>query len=153
MDMDRSVRFRLVLAVPALVAVYYYLLIFVIGWTSASPWPSWWIGIFSNRHMAVLIWIIGSHTIGVLSAAVPIAIAAVLIVRVRAMLLGIIVGAIATLLGILPSLTPDIWPLIWNSHPIYFITDQIKLLAAVPVAVWIIRRLMPQSGLRMAAFR
>jgi hypothetical protein len=153
MDMDRSVRFRLVLAAPALVAVYYYLLIFVIGWTSASPWPSWWIGIFSNRRMAVLIWIIGSHTIGVLSAAVPIAIAAVLIVRERAMLLGIIVGAIATLLGILPSLTPDIWPLIWNSHPIYFITDQIKLLAAVPVAVWIIRRLMPQSGLRMAAFR
>jgi hypothetical protein len=153
MDMDRSVRFRLILAAPVLVAVYYYLLIFVIGWTSASPWPSWWLGIFSNQHAAARIWIIGSHTIAVFSAAIPIAIAAVLIVREQAMLLGIIVGTIATLLGTLPSLTPDIWPLIWNSHPIYFITDQIKLLAAVPVAVWIIRRLMRQSGLRTAAFR
>ena|SRR5258708_7886129 len=150
--MDRSVRFRLVLAAPVLAAINYYLLIFLIGWTSASPWPSWWIGTFPNRHMAVLIWIIGSHTIGVFSAAIPIAIAAVLIVREQAMLLGIIVGVVATIVGVLPSLTPDIWPLIWNSHPIYFITDQIKLLVAVPVAVWIIRWLMPQSGLRTAAF-
>jgi hypothetical protein len=151
--MDRSVRFRLVLAAPVLGAAYYYLLIFLIGWTSATPWPSWWIGSFPSRHMAALIWIIGSHTIGVLSAAIPIAIAAVLIVREQAMLLGIVAGVIATILGVLPSLTPDIWPLVWNSHPIYFITDQIKLLVAVPITIWIIRRLMPQSGLRTAAFR
>jgi hypothetical protein len=98
------------------------------------------------------IWIIGSHTVGVFSAAIPIAVAAVLIVREQAMLLGTIVAAIATLLGILPSLTPDIWPLIWNSHPIYFITDQIKLLAAVPVAVWIIRRLMPSKWIANGCF-
>jgi hypothetical protein len=101
--------------------------------------------------VAARIWIIGSHTIGVFSTAIPIAIAAVLIVREQPLLLGIIVGAITTLLGILPSLAADLWPLIWNGHPIYFITDQIKLLAAVPAAVWIIRTLMPQSGLRRAA--
>ncbi len=151
--MDRSVRLRLVLAAPVLGAVYYYLLIFLIGWTSASPWPSWWIGAFPNRHVAALIWIIGSHTIGVFSAAIPIAFATMLIVRGQAMLLGIIVGVIATILAVSPSLTPDIWPLVWNSHPIFFITDQIKLLVAVPVAIWIIRKLLPQNGLPVAAFR
>lgn len=150
--MDRSFRLRLVLAAPVLGAAYYYLLIFLIGWTSASPWPSWWIGAFPNRHIAALIWIIGSHTIGVLSAAIPVAIAAVLLVRAQAMLLGVIVGVIATSLGVLPSLTPDIWPLVWNTHPIYFITDQIKLLVAVPVAIWIIQKLLSQRGLPTAAF-
>jgi hypothetical protein len=151
MDMDRSVRLRLVLAAPVLGAVYYYLLILLIGLTSASPWPSWWVGTFPNRHVAALIWVVGSHTIGVLAAAIPIAVAAVLVLRGQAMLLGIIVGTIATILAVLPSLTPDIWPLVWNSHPVFFITDQIKLLAAVPAAVWIIRKLLAKSGSRTAA--
>jgi hypothetical protein len=153
MDMERSIRLRLVLAAPVLGVLYFYLLVFLIGWTSAQHWPPWWFGVFPSRHFAAVAWIIGSHTIGVFSAAIPIAIAAVLIVREQAMLLGIVAGVIATILGVLPSLTPDIWPLVWNSHPIYFITDQIKLLVAVPITIWIIRRLMPQSGLRTAAFR
>jgi hypothetical protein len=81
-----------------------------------------------------VIWIVGWHTIGVFSAAIPIAVAAVLIVREQATLLGIIVGVIATTIGVLPSLSPDIWPLVWNNHPIYFISDHIKLLVAVPLA-------------------
>ncbi len=151
--MDRSVGLRLVLAASVLVAVYYYLLIFLIGWTSAKPWPSWWIGSFSNRHVAALIWIIGSHTIGVFSAAIPTAVATVLVLRKQAMLLGIVVGVIATILAVLPSLTPVIWPLIWNNHPIFFVTDQIKLVVAIPIAIWIIQKLLPQSGLPTAAFR
>ncbi len=130
--MDRPVRLRLILAAPVLGAVYYYLLIFLIGLTSATPWPSWWIGTLPNRHVAALIWIIGRHTIGVFSAAIPIAFATVLVLRKQAMLLGIIVGVIATILEVLPSLTHDIWPLVWNNHPIFFITDQIKRLVAVP---------------------
>jgi hypothetical protein len=144
--MDRSVRLRLILAAPTLGAVYYYLLIFMIGLTSATPWPSWWTGTLPNRHVAALIWIIGSHTIGVFSAAIPVAFATVLVLRKQAMLLGIIVGFIATILAVLPSVTHDIWPLVWNNHPIFFITDQVKLLVAVPVAVWIIRKLAPSSG-------
>ena len=150
--MDRPVRLRLLLAAPVLGAVYYYLLIFLIGLTSATPWPSWWIGTLPNRHVAALIWIIGSHTIGVFSAAIPIAFATVLVLRKQAMLLGIIVGVIATILAVLPSLTHDIWPLVWNNHPIFFITDQVKLLVAVPAAIWIIRKLMPKSASPTAAF-
>ena len=150
--MDRSVRLRLLFAAPVLGAVYYYLLILLIGLTSASPWPSWWVGTFPNRHVAALIWIVGSHTIGVFSAAIPIAVATVLVLRGQAMLLGIIVGVIGTILAVLPSLTPDIWPLVWNNHPVFFITDQIKLLVAVPAAIWIIRRLLPKNGSPTTAF-
>jgi hypothetical protein len=152
MDMDRSVGLRLVLATAVLGVVYSYLLIFLVGWTSEIPWPSWWLGAFPNQHVAALIWIIGWHTIGVLSAAMPIAVAAVLVLRKQAMLLGIVVGVIATILGVVPSLRPDIWPLIWNNHPIFFITDQIQLVVAVPVAIWIIQKLLPQNGIPTAAF-
>jgi len=150
--MDRPARLRLILAAPVLGAVYYYLLIFLIGLTAATAWPSWWIGTLPNRHVAELIWIIGSHTIGVFCAAVPSAFATVIVLRKQAMLLGIIVGVIATILAVLPSLTHDIWPLVWNNHPIFFIFDQVKQLAAVPAAIWIIRKLMPKSALPRAAF-
>jgi hypothetical protein len=36
--MERSVQLRLVLAAPVLGAIYYYFLIFLISWTSASIW-------------------------------------------------------------------------------------------------------------------
>jgi hypothetical protein len=56
-------------------------------------------------------------------------------------------------LGILPSLRFDIWPLVWNNHPIFFITDQIKLLVAVPFAAWIIRKPFSSSGFPTTALR
>jgi hypothetical protein len=146
MDMERSVRLRIGLAAPILGILYFYLLVFLIGWTSARAWPSWWFGIFPDRHIAALTWIIGLHTIGVISAALPIACAAVVIVRKQATLLGVIVGVIATTLAVLTSLSPTIWPVVWNSHPILFITDQIKLLVAVPLAVWIIGMLLYHRG-------
>jgi len=151
--MDRSVRFRLVLAAPVLGAMYFYLLLFLIGWISASAWPSWWMGSFPTRRIAALIWIVGTHTIGVFAAAIPVAVAAVLVLRERAMLLGTIAGAIATFLAVLPSLTPEIWPLVWSSHPIFFVTDQIKLLIAIPAAVWVIRMLLSQNRMPTAAIR
>jgi hypothetical protein len=86
----------------------------------------------------------------VISAAIPIAVVAVAIVRERAVLLGILAAVIATRLGILPSLLPDIWPLVWNNHPIFFITDQIKLLVAVPFAAWIIRKPFSRSEFPIA---
>ena len=150
--MDRSVRLRLILAAPVLGAMYYYLLIFLIGFTSATPWPSWWIGALPNRHVAALIWIIGTHTMGVLFAAFPIAFATMRVLRKQAMLLGIIVGVIATIFAIFPSLRQDIWPLVWNNHPIFFVTDQIELLVAVPIAISIMRKLAPKSALPTAAF-
>ncbi len=133
--------------------LYFYLLIFLIGWTSTKLWPSWWFGISSSRRIAALTWMVGLHTMGVLSAAIPIAAAAVLIVRERAALLGTIIGAIATALAVLPSLSPDIWPLVWGNHPILFLTDQIKLLVAVPFAAWVIRKLCANSGFPTTAFQ
>jgi hypothetical protein len=96
---------------------------------------------------------VGLHTIAVFSAALPVAIAAVVIMREQAALLGALVGILATTVSVVPSLSPDIWPLIWNNHPIFFITDQIKLLVAVPFAAWIIRKLSSGSGFPTTAFR
>jgi hypothetical protein len=110
MDMERSVRLRLVLAAPVLAALYFYLLVLLIGWTSAQHWPSWWFGVFPSRHFAAITWMVVLHTIGVFSAAVPIA-------------------------------------------PVYFVTDQIKLLVAVPFAASLIRKLSASNGLPMTAFR
>ena len=151
--MERSVRLRLALVAPVLAALYFYLLIFVISWTSARYWPSWWIAMFPTRHIAAVTWMIGLHTIAVFAAAIPISVAAVFIVREQAAMLGAIVGVIATTLAVLPSLSRNIWPLVWNNHPIYFVTDQIKFLVAVPIAAWIIRRLFSSDGSPTTAFR
>lgn len=149
--MERSVRLRLVLAAPVLAALYFYLLVFLIGLTSAQHWPSWWFGVFPSRHFAAVLWLVVLHTTGVLSAAVPIAFAAVIIVRKKAVFLGAIVGLLATILAVLPSLSQQIWPIVWNSHPVFFITDQIKLLVAVPFVVWLIRKLSAGDGRPMTA--
>jgi len=151
--MERSIRLRLVLAAPVLAALYFYLLVFLIAWTSARHWPPWWFGVFPSRHFAAVAWMVVLHTIGVFSAAVPIAFAAVIIVRKEAVLLGAIVGVLATMLAVLPSLSPHIWPIVWGSRPVFFVTDQIKLLAAVPFAAWLIRKLSASNGLPMTAFR
>jgi hypothetical protein len=138
--MNVAVRTRLVLAAAVLAAVYYYLLVFLIGLTSTRLWPAWWYAVFPSRHMAAVTWMAGWHTIGVIGAALPAALAAVFIMRSRAALLGALAGALATIFAVLPSLSPNIWPLIWNNHPIFFVTDQIKLLVAVPFIAWIVRK-------------
>lgn len=152
--MERSVRLRLGLAAPVLGALYFYLLVFLIGSISAIlQRPSWWLGIYPNQHIAAVTWLVCVHTIGVISAAIPIAAMAVVIARERAVLLGILAAAIATTLGILSSLPSATWPLVWNSHPVFFITDQIKLLGAVPFGAWIIRKLLSSSGFPTTALR
>jgi hypothetical protein len=138
--MELSARIRLGLAAAVLAVVYYYLLIYLIGWSSLLQWPAWWFRAFPTRHIAVVIWLVSVHTLAVLSAAFPVALASVVIGRSRAALLGAVAGVLATVVAIFPSLSPTIWPLIWNNHPVYFVTDQLKLLVAVPFLVWVIRR-------------
>jgi biotin transporter BioY len=151
--MERSTRIRLGLAAPTLGFLYFYLLVLLIGWMSSTHRPSWWFDIFPSRQVVAVVWLICLHTIGVVFAAVPIAIAVVAIARERAVLLGVIVGVVATTLTILPSLRPDIWQLAWSSHPIFFITDQIKLLVAVPLVAWIIQKIFSRDGLSPTALR
>ena len=106
----------------------------------ARPWPGWWFGVFPNRHIAGVTWLVTVHTVAVLSAALPVAIASVVIARDRATRLGAAAGVLATAAGIIPALSPNIWPLIWNNHPVFFITDQIKVIAAVPFIAWVLFR-------------
>jgi len=140
--MEPSVRLRLGLAAPLLAALYYYLLVFIIGWTSTRFWPTWWFGVFPTRHMAAVTWMVGLHTLAVFSAALPVAVIVVFTTREKVGLLSALVGILATALAVFPSMSPDIWPLIWNNHPIIFVTDHIKILVAVPFTAWIIGKIL-----------
>ena len=151
--MDRSTRIRMVLAAPVLGAVYFYLLIYSIGWTSAQRWPLWWYGVFPSRHSAGVTWLIVLHTAGVLSAAAPVGIATVVLMRREAVLLATIVGVLGSMLGIMPSTNSDIWPLYWNSHPVFVVTDEIKIIGAVPLAAWLIRKVSSNGGIFGADIR
>ncbi len=144
--MEKSMRIRLGLAGPTLGFVYFYLLVLLIGWTSSTLRPSWWIDIFPSRYVAAVTWLISLHTIGVTFAATPIALAVVAIARGRVILLGVIVGVVATALALLPYFQrPDIWRLVWDSQRIFFVTDQIKLLVAVPIIAWTLQKLLPRD--------
>jgi hypothetical protein len=138
--MPTALKVRFIVAVPVLGAVYYFLLVYLIGYSSAIPRPSAWIPAFPAQHIAAIVWLVFLHTLAVLGAALPIAVASILIARERAAQLGICVAALATAVGIDPSLSPTIWPLVWDNHPVFFITDNLKLIAAVPLLAWAIRK-------------
>lgn len=138
--MALTARIRFFLAALVLAAGYFYLLIYIIGWTAARHWPSWWFGVFPNRHVGAVIWLATLHTAAVLTAALPIGIAAVILARKKAVLLGLIAALLATVAAVAPSFAPTIWPIVWGSHPVFFVTDQIKLIVAVPFIAWVLRR-------------
>jgi hypothetical protein len=137
--MTLPARIRFSLAALALAAGYFYLLVYIIGWMAAHHWPSWWFDVFTNRHVGAAIWLGTLHTAAVLLAALPIGMAAVFIARKNAVLLGLIAASLATLVAVAPSLAPTIWSTVWSSHPVFFVTDQIKLVVAVPLIAWMLR--------------
>ena len=136
--MNLTARIRFFLAALALAAGYFYLLIYIIGWMSAHHWPSWWFDVFPSRHVGAEMWLITLHTAAVLLAALPIGIAAVIITRKNAVLLALIAALLATLASLALTFAPTIWPNVW-SHPVFFVTDQIKLIVAVPFIAWVLR--------------
>lgn len=71
-------RVRFAIVAVFLSVAYCYLLIYIIGWTSAQRIPAWWLGVFPSRHVGLTIWLIAEHTLAVLSAALPVGVAAVL---------------------------------------------------------------------------
>lgn len=137
--MTANARLRFALIAVALAAAYYYLLIYIVGWVSAHDRPVWWVGVFPSRRIGALAWLIALHTFAVLSAAFPVALAAVLLARKIAVQLGLLAAAMTTVVAVVPSLISSVWPLIWNSHPVFFVTDQLKIIMAVPFIAWVIR--------------
>jgi hypothetical protein len=137
-----SVRLRICLAAPVLGTFYCYLLVFFVGWMSIVPRPSWWLRAFPSRFIGAMTWLVCQHTAAVVAAAVPVAVMAIAIGRERAVLLGLLSAIIATMLAVVPSMRSDIWPLIWNGHPILFVADHIKICTALPLVVWVIRRVL-----------
>ncbi len=137
--MTLTARIRFSLTAMALVAGYFHLLVYLIGWMASHHWPSWWFNVFPNRHVGAVMWLVTLHTGAVLLAALPLGVAAVIIARKKAVLLGLIAGSLATIVAVAPSLAPTIWPTAWSSHPVFFVTDQIKLVVAIPFIAWVLR--------------
>src|SRR5450631_568473 len=137
--MTVAARIRFALAAVILGVVYYYLLVYLVGWMSTHARPGWWIGMFPTRRIGALGWLILLHTAAVLLAALPVAVAAVIIVRTKTVLLALTAAVLATVAAVVPSLSSTIWPIIWNSDPILFVTDQAKLIVAVPFIAWVLR--------------
>jgi hypothetical protein len=135
--MTLTARIRFFLTAVVLAAGYFYLLVHLIGWMSAHHWPSWWFDVFPSRQVGGVMWLVTLHTAAVLLAALPIGVAAVIIARTKAVLLGLIAALLATVAAVAPSLAPNIWPIVWSS-PVFFVTDQIKLIVAVPFVAWVI---------------
>jgi hypothetical protein len=132
-------RIRFALAAAVLAATYFYLLVYLVGWMSVHQRPGWWLGAFPTRYVAAITWLVVLHTAAVLCAALPVAVAAVVLARPKAVQLGLVAAVLATAAAILPSLSSTIWLIIWNSHPVFFVTDQIKLVVAVPFIAWVLR--------------
>jgi len=137
--MTVGARIRFVLVAVILAAVYFYLLVYLIGWMGARERPGWWLGVFPSRRAAAIVWLVALHTGAVLSAAFPVAAAAVIVTRKAAVLLGLSAAVLATVVAVLPSLSPTMWPVVWGGHPVFFVTDQIELIVAVPFLAWVIR--------------
>ena len=148
--MTVTARIRFVLATVILGVMYYYLLVYLVGWMSAQEGPGWWIGMFPARRIGVLGWLVLLHTSAVFLAALPVAVAAVIIERTQAVLLALTAAVLATIAAVVPSLSSTIWPIIWNSNPILFVTDQVKLIVAVPLIAWVLRA--ASSNNRFARF-
>jgi hypothetical protein len=83
--------------------------------------------------------LIALHTAAVSLAALPVAVTAVIIARKDTVLLALTAAVLATAAAVIPSLSSTIWPIIWNSNPIFFVTDQAKLIVAVPFLAWVLR--------------
>lgn len=137
--MTVTARIRFVLSTVILGVMYYYLLVYLVGWMSTQERPGWWIGMFPARRIGVLGWLVLLHTSAVFLAALPIAVAAIIIERTRAVLLALTSAVLATTVALAPSLSSTIWPIIWSSSPILFVTDQAKLIVAVPLIAWVLR--------------
>jgi hypothetical protein len=137
--MTVAARIRFALAAVILGVMYYYLLVYLVGWMSTHERPGWWVGMFPTRRIGALGWLVLLHTAAVLIAAFPVAVAAVVIERTRAVLLALTAAVLATVAAVVPSLSSTIWPIIWNSNPILFVTDQAKLIVAVPFIAWVLR--------------
>jgi hypothetical protein len=83
-------RARFAVVAVLLSVAYYYLLVYIVGWMSAQRLPGWWLGAFPSRDVGLTIWLVAEHSVAVLSAALPVSVAAVLCFRRNAVQLGLI---------------------------------------------------------------
>jgi hypothetical protein len=147
---NATANIRFALAAIILSAAYYYLLIYLLGWLNSHEKPTWWVGLFPSRLSGALAWLIALHTAAVFLAALPVAFAAVVFIRPKAILLALITAVLVSSVDVTLVLNSAFWSIIWNSHPMLFVTDHVKIAAAVPLIAWALRAAIPNKRLEQS---
>lgn len=120
--------------------VYLYAFIMAIGYAAALPISSRWVALFPTHRAAVLTWMVMWHTLAVLIVSAPFAL---FIQRVYGRR-GVVVALLVTLsvFGLQASYLGELF----HGQPlrlqIVAAFDQVKLLAVLPLLVWIFSRLL-----------
>ena len=140
-------RRQIILGIAAIGLLYFYLLalVYASGVMAAQPVPSWWLGIFSARHGAILPWLLISHLVVVLL--VSLAFASViarfygrLSVRVSIAISLVIWGLVEAPLGIDAFRSHDFFSKgIW-------LADTVQYVAALPALVLLLRSLSSNNS-------
>jgi hypothetical protein len=137
---------RVALMVVVLAAAYDYFLLHISDFLTALAWPHWWMSAFPTRSIAAQSWLIGIHTSIVLLAAAPVALASLWLLPTRTALLAALAGLAVAVVEVLPATTPELWRVVWGAHPVFFVTDNLKIIFAMPLLVWLLRRLPSNTG-------
>ncbi len=140
-----TVHARFALAALILGAAYYYWLIYLLGWLNSHERPAWWVGLFSTRLIGALGWLIALHTTAVLLAALPVAFAAVIFMRTKAVLLALTAAVLVAATDVVLVSNSSFWPIIWNDHPMLFVTDHLKIVVAAPLIACVLRAAWPDN--------
>ena len=117
---------------------YYYLLVYSIGYLTAMLWPTWWIGIFPSKLIAVRVWLFVMHTCAILLSAAPVALLVRLLIPTHRVLICLCAAAVALVAGNLP-LHLDLLVMSWTQHPVVSVMDVLKVLLALPFLAWAFR--------------
>jgi hypothetical protein len=135
-------RKRIVLGVVALclMALYAELLILLIGFALALPFPSWWGQLFRSHLWAVISWVVLCHTAAILLVALPFA---YIIARLYGSVAIPLALAITVVLYAIDPLPAVMSSFVSSTTRMKMITlfDALKLLGALPCLVWLFARL------------
>jgi hypothetical protein len=133
-----SQRIRIGFAVLAAATVYYYLLVYSVGYLTAMPWPTCWIGIFPSKLIAVRVWLFVMHTCAILLSAAPVALLVRLLIPAHRVLICVCAAVVALVAANLP-LHLDLLAMSLAQHPILWVMDVLKVLLALPFLAWAFR--------------
>jgi hypothetical protein len=137
---------RVALMVVVLAAAYDHWLVHIYGFMTGVSWPGWWMSALPSKDLAAQSWLNLVHTSAVLVAAAPVALVSLWRLQIRTALPTAIAGLVVAVVEALPRATPELWPSAWGAQSVYFVTNQLKIILAMPLLAWLLRKLPSNTG-------